>query len=402
MDLTNKIDSRLIASSGGGRRTQAARQRKSLAQYQKFRATLRHGTNNYAGNYKEDTIVLDIGGRYSKVGFVGEASPRKICRTNLYLGDERISQPYYQQKFKAGVKLRPVVLSLSKVAQSPQTWQEIAQLLVDDLLYNQLEIKPDKRRIIILQDPWWSTALQNALAYSFFKHGCPGLQFVDSLHSAVFSTGEDCCFVIDVGYHCTKIQATMHGHIVPESRAWLPIGFYTIMSEFKLLMKESTRLDFDRFRVEDEQIEKAIVRTCFVQPMSQHRSDNFNPKSVSYEFNVRKQSAFCKIAPSIRRKSCEVLFKSKNDKNIVHFMCDTLLKISIDCRAKLINNILLTGGTSQFPGFEQRFIQEFRYAINTIPKYSKLRPLSHRMRILKNDFKPNIRMFVGATTCFRR
>ena len=73
--------------------------------------------------------------RYSKVGFVGEPTPRRICRTNLYLGDERKSKPYFGQKFKAGVKLRPVVLSLSKVPQSPQTWQEISELLVDDLLF---------------------------------------------------------------------------------------------------------------------------------------------------------------------------------------------------------------------------------------------------------------------------
>ena len=135
MDLTSKIDTRLLASTGG-RRTQAARQRKSLANYQKFRDTLaKPGATSFSSHYKEDTIILDIGGRYSKVGFVGEPTPRRICRTNLYLGDERKSKPYFQQKFKAGVKLRPVVLSLSKVPQSPQTWQEMSELLVDDLLF---------------------------------------------------------------------------------------------------------------------------------------------------------------------------------------------------------------------------------------------------------------------------
>ena len=124
-----------MATTGAGRRTQAARQRKSLANYQKFRETLKPGGASFSTHYKEDTIILDIGGRYSKVGFVGEPTPRRICRTNLYLGDERKSKPYFGQKFKAGVKLRPVVLSLSKVPQSPQTWQEISELLVDDLLF---------------------------------------------------------------------------------------------------------------------------------------------------------------------------------------------------------------------------------------------------------------------------
>ena len=260
------------------------------------------------------------------------------------------------------------------------------------IVYNnnsQLEIKPDKRRIIVLQDAWWPAPFQNALCKSFFRHGCPGVQFIDSLHSAVFSTGSDSALVLDVGYHCTKISATMFGHIIPESVDWYPCGFYSIMTEFKILMRESTKLDFDKFRVEDEQIEKAIARTCFVQPKHLHTNDSnnnnnnsdkkdnnsneptFHPKSVSYEFNVRKQSAFCKIAPSIRRKSCQVLFDSEK-RNIVHFLCDTLLKIPIDCRAKLVNNILLTGGTCSLPGFESRFVEEWKDAMN-LSKYKELK-----------------------------
>ena len=270
-------------------------------------------------------------------------------------------------------------------------------------IFSQLEIKPDKRRIIVLQDPWWPIAFQNALCQSFFRHQCPGVQFVDSLHCAVFSTGQDTALVVDVGYHCTKIEATMFGHIIPESLSWSPIGFYSVMSEFKILMRESTKLDFDKFRVEDEQIEKAIARTCFVQPKriskdsnnNNSESANFHPKSVSYEFNVRKQSAFCKIAPSIRRKSCQVLFDPER-RNVVHFICDTLLKLPIDCRGALVNNILLTGGTVSLPGFESRFIEEWKDAMK-LPKYKELSNLGHRMRLIKSSFEPNTRMFVGAS-----
>ena len=71
------------------------------------------------------------------------------------------------------------------------------------------------------------------------------------------------------------------------------------------------------------------------------KDNDLQPNSVSYEFNVKKQSAFCKITPSIRRRICEVLFDD-NQHNVVHFLCDQLLKAPIDCRGTLVNNILLT------------------------------------------------------------
>eukprot|EP01083_Nonionella_stella_P236364 830245_1 len=411
--MASRIDPNLLALSGSNTRNQTSRQRKSLATYQKFRETLGRGhlTNKFGtGNFIEDTIILDIGARYSKVGFVAEPGPRRICKTHLRSGDERKSEPYSSQKFKSCAILKPVLLALSKMPQSPQTWQEIAELLVNDLLFTQLEIKPDKRRIIVLQDPWWPLSFQNALARSFFRHGCPGIHFIDSLHTALFVTGSTTGIVIDVGYHTTKIQASMYGHILPETRGWKTVGFYKIMQEFKILMRDLAKLDFDRFAVDEHQIEKAIARTCFVQPFKyknkiyskksdsgddDDKKDDLTPNSVSYEFNVKKQSAFCKITPSIRRRICEVLFDDSNQ-NIVHFLCDQLLAAPIDCRGTLVNNILLTGGTCQLPGFEARFIQEWNHAM-TMNKYSSLHNLKHRFRLIGSKFPSNIRMFVGAS-----
>ena len=135
---TKQIDQRLLTLTNLNRGNSTQRQRKSLATYQKFRETLghKHITQKFGtGNFIEDTIILDIGSRYSKVGFVNEPGPRRICKTHLRLGDERKSEPYSSQKFQACVNLKPVVLSLSKIPQSPQTWQEITELLVNDLLF---------------------------------------------------------------------------------------------------------------------------------------------------------------------------------------------------------------------------------------------------------------------------
>ena len=58
--------------------------------------------------------------------------------------------------------------------------------------------------------------------------------------------------------------------------------------------------------------------------------------------------------------------------------------------------MFLSGGTTQIPGFEARFIQEFHAAME-LPKYRTLKPLQHRFRLLDCKFPANIRMFVGAS-----
>ncbi len=128
--------------------------------------------------------------------------------------------------------------------------------------------------------------------------------------------------------------------------------------------------------MDDEQIEAAIARTCFVQHMTPR--EDLAPRSVSYEFRVKKQSAFCKITPAIRKQSCNALFSAKEGGyNIVHCLCDVLLKVPYDARVHLVYNTVLTGGASCFPGFEERFLEEWRAAMK-LEKYSTLKRLSKK------------------------
>ena len=50
----------------------------------------------------EVPVIIDLGSRFCKVGFVGEAWPRKIVPTIFKCGSKRKSKPYPYQKFKEG------------------------------------------------------------------------------------------------------------------------------------------------------------------------------------------------------------------------------------------------------------------------------------------------------------
>ena len=100
------IDPRLLNLNATKAKT-ATKRRSLAATYQKFRKSIRSPSSlGSSGHYIEETIILEIGSRYSKVGFVGEPAPRRICKTKLYFGDERKSKKYAKQKFEEGRKVK--------------------------------------------------------------------------------------------------------------------------------------------------------------------------------------------------------------------------------------------------------------------------------------------------------
>ncbi|ETO04513.1 hypothetical protein RFI_32885, partial [Reticulomyxa filosa] len=294
----------------------------------------------------------------------------------------------------------------------------------------QLMIKPNTRKVLILADPFWSKPFQNGLAKALFQYDVPAVQFVDSLYAATFCTGGDTALVLDIGYHTSKLEAVSYFIFAYKKydqtkKMFLnkPIHQASAFNfSLSLLPLECNAMQCMRvietgrdFQVESEDVEAPIARTCFVAATRTQTLAETKANNVSYEFRVKKQSAFCKIGGNVRQQACDALFDEVNRINIAHFVCDALLKLPIDCRAKLVSNILITGGCACIPGFFVRFVSELRQAF-VLDKYSSLQSYElsiffknnnskknyviiciKHVRLVKCEFPSNIRNFVGGS-----
>merc|ERR1719317_1133461 len=89
----------------------------------------------------EPPIVIDLGSRWIKVGFANEPAPRKIYFTNFITGNRRLSNPHAYQEFEEGKQIGPEDLFLTSTPLSAGTWDQILELVVNDLIFTHLQVK---------------------------------------------------------------------------------------------------------------------------------------------------------------------------------------------------------------------------------------------------------------------
>eukprot|EP01083_Nonionella_stella_P101835 289122_1 len=319
----------------------------------------------------EIIILLDIGSKWSKIGIMDRPETIKIRKT--VETEERMYT--YKNMFSTMPrnKLNQMVI-----------------ILLDTLLDGFVTpVENTNYHILLPFNSNFDTSFkEECISVLLTKYPFKSARALDPFQCALSATGSPHGIVIDVGYYTTKIKA-VHPTFVNGKSKHYHIGFNNVIMNFKRLMRELGRLDFETFRVATDQLQSAITRTCFVEPMNGFAS---KPNSVSYEFNVEKQSAFCKITGRIRKSAYNVLFEAMNIATIV---LNELLQCPEQWHKDLMSNILVVGGTAQIPGFMHRFKEELLYHAMNDNKYKKLRQL--KLDTLLCPFPTNMRTVVGAS-----
>eukprot|EP01083_Nonionella_stella_P075518 205346_1 len=319
----------------------------------------------------EIIILLDIGSKWSKIGIMDRPETIKIRKT--VETEERMYT--YKNMFSTMPrnKLNQMVI-----------------ILLDTLLDGFVTpVENTNYHILLPFNSNFDTSFkEECISVLLTKYPFKSARALDPFQCALSATGSPHGIVIDVGYYTTKIKA-VHPTFVNGKSKHYHIGFNNVIMNFKRLMRELGRLDFETFRVATDQLQSAITRTCFVEPMNGLTS--MAPNGVSYEFSVQKQSAFCKITPTIRRSVYNVLFE---EMNIAKIVLDELLQYP-ELYHDLASNILVIGGTTQIPGFGHRFKEELLHHTMNDTKYTKLKQL--KLGTLLCRFPANLTTVIGAS-----
>jgi len=90
-------------------------------------------------------LILDIGEAYTKFGFATESSPRLIVPTNLqYPLSEGVQPPTQQQ------------------------WEATLTKFFRFLYTERIRINPSDRKVVVVENPFWTTAFKQAVASTLF------------------------------------------------------------------------------------------------------------------------------------------------------------------------------------------------------------------------------------------
>ncbi|XP_025835083.1 actin-related protein 10 isoform X2 [Agrilus planipennis] len=301
------------------------------------------------------TVVMDLGAAFTKLGFSGEFAPRHIIRSEVTLKGSNLTREIY----------------------SYVNGDDLYDLLVEFLhmiFFKYVLLSPKDKPVIIVESLLCPTIFRETLAKVLFSHyEIYSLLIVPSHLVSLAPLAINTALVVDVGYLETTVIPICHG--LPVLHAWqaLPLASQAINNK---LRKHLHSCNIKISEVKQNIIDDIKVRCCFVTP--QRRAIQFLKSNSQLNYCPDLQyplggTKIINVPGKIRETVAEFLFEEDNDHQCLSTMVlDSILKVNVDLRVKLAENILLTGGTVMLTGFKARFKEELYKQLNS-SRYEKLK-----------------------------
>lgn len=197
----------------------------------------------------------------------------------------------------------------------------------------------------------------------FEKYGVPGLFMPHASTLSLYSAKKDTGVIVDIGDSSSKFVPIYEGHTVETNAINAPIGGRNI-DELLIRLMANDRFDMNSpaqklFAIEVKE-KYCYVALDFIKEVG--KSESF-----SYEDRLTNET---KYLGDERFRCSEVLFDPKlygetSEYHSVHQnLFDSIRRIDPCFREEMLQNIIVTGGSSKFPGLVERLDKEFGLLLN--------------------------------------
>ncbi|KAK3739397.1 hypothetical protein QZH41_018443 [Actinostola sp. cb2023] len=188
----------------------------------------------------------------------------------------------------------------------------------------------------------------------------PGLFIANSAILVLYAYGRVTGLVLDSGDGVTSVSPVFEGYLVPEGKQTLPVGGRDLNDYLVRLLDDA--IDREMAHAIKEQI-------CCV---------SLDGSSCSSDTGAYRMPDGKEITLNDQRyKVSDPLFQPTilglNSQGVHQMVHHAIAKCEMDTKIKLYSNILLAGGSTMFPGFEQRLQKE----VSSLAPTDTLRECTH-------------------------
>jgi len=343
---------------------------------------------------EKPAVVLDIGSAYTKCGFAGEPTPRGIFPTTFFGRRNQLLKP---------------VTPVGGTLPTDEDWEEAVEKLLNYIFFHILQANPHERRVVICESLLVSNGFRKALAYVLFiRLGVVSIFFAPNTMLSLYPCDMKTGIVVDCGYLDTRILPIYEGIALLYALGWCALASEAVhtnigalLAEHSLLCDIKTNTRSNLLHSPSEPILEDIkAKLCFVMPrkVSNPTDEDIAKKKspvIYYPLSKEKRLEFGNI---IREDAMEVLFEGLGeDISISTSILDSLKKVKMDMRYKLIQSIVLVGGTTMIPGFISRVEQDINYHLANTRKYESLIGLLGFVKLVSVPFSRIILPWLGGS-----
>ncbi|KAF2075492.1 hypothetical protein CYY_003228 [Polysphondylium violaceum] len=280
-------------------------------------------------------IIIDNGSSYCKAGFGGDDQPRCVVQCTVGVSDKKY----------------PIESGIIK------DWDSMERVWFH-VFYNELRVAPEEHPVLLTEAPLNPKANRERMMKIMFESfAVPALYIVNQAVLSLYSCGRTVGVVIDTGEGVTHSVPIYQGHALQHAITRLDLAGGGLTDYFIKLLNERGYSFSNYPQTNARELVKDIKeKLCYVALDFEAERTIFTTKSYELPngatINMGEERYMCP----------EVLFQPSIiglESNGIHEITfNSIMKCDQDIRNQMFSNIVLGGGSTLFPGFEQRLKKE--------------------------------------------
>lgn len=313
-------------------------------------------------------IILDNGSGYTKAGFSGDDAPSAVFpaiigRPNtegIMVGSEQ-KECFVgsQADEKRGICKITYPIEHGIVT----NWDDMEKIW-EHTFTNELRIVPKEHNVMLTEAPLNPKGNREKMAEIMFESfGIPGLYVAIQAVLSLYSAGKFTGCVCDSGDGVTHLVPIFDGYSLPHSILRMDLAGRDVTDwMIKLLLEQNITMTTS---AEREIVKNMKEKVCYV---SLDYDEDYQKRSACKEQDYEMPDGKVHKIGSARFRCPEVLFKpsliGKEFGGIHEQTHMSIQKSEVDVRKDLYQNIILSGGTTLFPGLPERLTKEMQKLAN--------------------------------------
>ncbi|CAK55884.1 unnamed protein product (macronuclear) [Paramecium tetraurelia] len=312
-------------------------------------------------------VVIDNGSGYCKIGIAGDDAPTS-CFPAI-VGRSKQNDEYYvgeEAQAKRGV------LAIKEPIQNGiiNSWDDI-EIIWHHAFYNELCMSPEDQPVFMTDAPMNSKFNRERMTQIMFEtFNTPCLYISNEAVLSLYTSGKTIGLVVDSGEGVTHCVPVFEGHQIPQAITKINLAGRLCTDYLTQILQElGYSLTEPHQRIIVKNIKERLCYTA-LDPQDEKR---IYKESNSQDSPYKLPDGNILTIKSQKFRCSEILFQPKliglEVAGIHHLAYSSIKKCDLDLRQELCRNIVLSGGTTLFPGIANRLSNELT---NLVPSQLKI------------------------------